>query len=281
VNVAINLLLWTAAASDEHGDLLRKIREWGYDGVEFPMFSADCSPWPEMAKRLDDLGLARTAVTVVPAEANPISEEPAIRRAGIDHVKACVDACAALGATVLCGPVYSPCGALVGRGRTDEEWAWAVAALREAGEHAQAAGVKLAVESLNRFETYFLNSMADASRLVDEVGVPSVGLLYDTFHANIEEKDPVGAVEAAGSRIVHFHVSENDRSTPGQGHVPWSWTFSALKATGYDASLTVEAFGRAMPEVAAAPSIWRFMFESDRQLAEDACKFIRDMWAAA
>jgi D-psicose/D-tagatose/L-ribulose 3-epimerase len=281
MKIGINVLLWTAAATEEHFGLLSEIGGWGYDSVEFPMFAPDGSPWSELAARLNDLGLERTAVTVVPEAANPIADDARVRRAGIDHLKACVDACAALGADVLCGPMYSPCGALVGRGPTAQEWEWGVAALREAGEHAADAGVALAVEPLNRFETYFLNCVADASRFVDEVGQPSVGLLFDTFHANIEEKDPVGAISAAGPRIRHFHVSENDRSTPGAGHIPWAATFAALKSTGYDGALTVEAFGKALPEVAAATSIWRRMFDDEAGLAEQACRFIREGWAAA
>jgi D-psicose/D-tagatose/L-ribulose 3-epimerase len=281
VKVGMNVLLWTAAATEEHLGLLGDIKSWGYDSVEFPMFAPDCSPWGFLSARLDDLGLARTVVSVVPPEANPISEDAAIRRAGVDFLKACIDSCVALGAKVLCGPLYSPVGALAGRGRTEQEWERGVEAIRDAAEHAGAAGVTLAVEPLNRFETYFLNCQQDAARFVDTVGHPAAGLLFDTFHANIEEKDPVGAIEMAGSRIAHFHVSENDRSTPGEGHVPWPRVFAALKATGYDGSLTVEAFGRALPELAAATCIWREMMPGAGYLAERACRFIREGWAAA
>ena len=281
MRIGMNLLLWTAGATEEHFGLLGDIRGWGYDSVELPMFAPNGSPWPLLASKLDDLGLARTAVTVATPEANPISDNPAVRRAGTDHLKACIDSCVTLGADVLCGPVYSPVGGLVGRGRTEEEWEWAVTALREAGEHAAGAGVILGVEPLNRFETYFLNSAQDSSSLIDAVGLPSVGILFDTFHANIEEKDPIGAIGVAGRRIAHFHVSENDRSTPGEGHIPWRQVFNALKATGYDGSLTVEAFGRALPELAAATCIWRQMFPSEEHLAKAANRFIRDMWSAA
>src|SRR5438876_2812192 len=113
------------------------------------MFSPTGSPWVQLAGRLNDLGLARTAVTVALPEANPISDDSAIRRAGTDHLKSCIDACVTLGAGVLCGPIYSPVGALAGRGRTEQEWEWAVASLREAGEHAASAGVILGVEPLN------------------------------------------------------------------------------------------------------------------------------------
>lgn len=279
MKIGINVLLWTAAAAEEHLGLLGDIRTWGYESVELPMFAPDCSPWPLLAGRMDELGLSRTAVTVMPPEANPISDDAAVRRAGIDHLRSCIDACAQMGADVLCGPMYSPCGALVGRGRTEQEWDRAVECLRRAGEHASGAGVTLAVEALNRFETYFINCAADAARLVDEVGLPSVGLLFDTFHANIEEKDPVGAIGVVGGRIAHFHVSENDRSTPGEGHVPWDRVFPALKATGYDGALTVEAFGRALPEVAAATCIWRRTFPNAQHLATSAVRHIRDGWS--
>jgi len=178
------------------------------------------------------------------------------------------------------GPLYSPCGRLVGRGPTSGEFGWAVETLRAAAEHAATLGLTLAVEPLNRFETYFLNCAEQAVTLVDQVRQPNLGILYDTFHANIEEKDPVGAIAVEGSRIVHVHISENDRSTPGAGHVPWPETFAALRATGYDGWLTVEAFGRALPEVAAATSIWRDMLEGEDVLARKTAGFIRSGWGA-
>ncbi len=278
MQIGINLLLWTAAVGEQDLGLLDDVRGWGYDGVEFPMFAADSSPWATLAAKLDDLGLGRTAVTVVPEEANPISAEASVRRAGLDHLKACVDACVTLGAEVLAGPLYSPCGKLVGRGPTAEEWEWGLEAMRAAADHARSAGVTLAVEPLNRFETYFLNGIADTVRFVDEVARPNCGMLFDTFHANIEEKDPVGAVSLAGGRIAHFHISENDRSTPGEGHIPFAASLAALKATGYDGWLTVEAFGRALPEIAAATCIWRDMIAGEETVARKAAPFVRRMW---
>lgn len=278
MKLGINTLLWTAVVSEADLPLFDRIKAWGFDGIEFPMYTADCSPWAVIAAKLDDLGLGATVCTMANDAANPISDDPAIRQAAVDHFKSCVDATLVLGADLMMGPMYSPVGALVGRPPTRDEWQRGVEVLRAAGEHAQAAGVTFAIESLNRFETYFLNCMADGSRFVDDIGLPNVGLTFDTFHANIEEKDPVAAVRATGHRITHVHCSENDRSTPGQGHVPWKEVFAALKGIGYDRWLTVEAFGRALPEIAAATCIWRDMMESDEQLATDAVKFIRENW---
>lgn len=274
MKVGMNVLLWTAAATEEHLPLLQSLKEWGYEGVEFPMFAADCSPWKTLSNKLDELELGRTVVTIVSPDANPISEDPAVRRAGVNHLKACVDSCGVLGSTLLVGPLYSPCGGLVGRGRTKEEWAWGIESLRAAAEHAAQGGVTLAVEPLNRFETYFLNSVEDTIRFVDAVNHPHLKMMFDTFHANIEEKDPVAALKATGSRLAHFHVSENDRSTPGEGHITWASILSALGEIGYDGWLTVEAFGRAMPEVAAATCLWRDMFPSEEHLAREARRFI-------
>src|SRR5207249_1704022 len=144
-----------------------------------------------------------------------------------------------LGVQYLCGPIHSALGHMVGRGRTDEEWGWCVETLRAAAETAAEAGVLLAVEALNRFEVYFLNTTADARRLVDEVGHPGLRAMYDTFHANIEERSIEEAVAALGDRLAHVHISENHRGTPGTGLVQWDDTFRALRASGYDGWLTV------------------------------------------
>lgn len=281
MKVGINVLLWTAAADDSHKALLDQIKQWGYDGFELPMFDPDCSPWNDLGKHADDLGLERTAVTIVQPEANPVSEDASVRQAGLDHLKRCIDQCVKGGMTALVGPLYSPCGHLVGRPPSDEELRYAAEVLSDAADHADSANIDLAVEPLNRFETYVLNSMSDAVRLVETINKPRLGVLFDSFHANIEEKQIDQAIKVGGKHIRHVHISENDRSTPGAGHVPWQEVFASLKGIGYDGWLTIEAFGRALPEVAAATCIWRPMFESEEMLAVDGLKHIRESWSGA
>ena len=135
-------------------------------------------------------------------------------------------------------------------------------------------GVNLGVEALNRFECYFLNTHADSSRFVREVDHPACGMMYDTFHANIEEKSKAEAIKACADQLVHVHISENYRGTPGSCHVDWAETFDTLKEVGYDGWLMIEAFGLALPELAAATKIWRRMFESEKQLARDGLAFM-------
>ena len=138
--------------------------------------------------------------------------------------------------------------------------------MTQVAEHANGSGVTLACEPLNRFETYLLTCHGDAARFAREVNQPSCGIMYDTFHANIEEKSVGPVLNEIKDVLKHIHISENDRSTPGQGNVRWEETFAALKEIGYDGWLVVEAFGLALPEIAAATKIWRRMFESEESL---------------
>ncbi len=275
----INLYLWADDMHDGLMPVLESLKRIGYDGVEVPIFDLDTSKWTRWARRLDDLGLQRTANTVIAPEHNPVSPDPAVREAAYQHLCAVVDCSAAVGAPILCGPHQVALGVFTGRGPTDDEWKRSVEHLRRVAEHAAEAGVVLAEEVVNRFELYHLNTLDQAIRLVDEVGHPNCRIHLDTFHAHIEEKDPAAAIRRAGSRIAHVHVSENDRGVPGTGSVVWDATFDALHDTGYDGWLTVEAFGNFLPNLAAATKIWRPLFDSPEQLAADAYTFMKSKQA--
>ena len=147
--------------------------------------------------------------------------------------------------------------------------------MREVAEHAGKVGVKLGVEALNRFECYFLNTHAESTRFVREVDHPACGIMYDTFHCNIEEKNVTEAVKAGGDKLFHIHISENDRSTPGAGQIRWDENFDAIVDCGYDGWLVIEAFGLSLPEIAAATKIWRKMFTDEITLATEGLKFMK------
>ncbi len=273
-----NLLLWTANVDESTFPTLEAIKSWGYDGVELPIFDFQAENFSKVGKKLNELGLGATAVTVCTAEENPISPDAAIREAGLTRLKNAIDMCAAAGATHLCGPIHSALGEFTGQGRTEDEWNWGKETLAQAADHAQANGVTLVVEYLNRFECYFLNCAEDTARFCREVNHPHLKMMYDTFHANIEEKSPAAAIKTCADQLVHVHISENDRSTPGQGGVNWDANFAALKEVGYDGYLMIEAFGLALPELAAATKIWRRMYESEEQLARDGLAFMKSRW---
>src|SRR5688572_20852634 len=275
----MNLLLWTDQLHDGIMPVLRQLKDIGYEGVEVPMFSYDEALYRTWGQRLDGLGLERTVVTIRTEADNPISPDSKVRAAGIDATKRALDCCRALGANSLCGPFHSALGLFSGSGPTRDEWKWGVESMRAVAEHAATVGVTLAVEYLNRFETYLLTCAADTARFIAEVNHPNCRMMYDTFHANIEEKNVRDAIKTAAPYTVHVHISENDRSTPGRGAVRWQETFDALRETRYDGWMVVEAFGLALPAIAAATKIWRRMYESEEQLARDALTFMKSQTA--
>ena len=168
---------------------------------------------------------------------------------------------------------------LHGTAPTDEEKERSIAYLTEVATYAEERGVTIALEYLNRFEMYLTNTAADLAEFVRAVGHPRIRMMYDTFHAQIEEKDLRAALHACADVLVHVHLSENDRSTPGEGNVRWSDNFETLKSIGYDGWLVIEAFGLALPELAAATCIWRKMFPSEEHVATRGLQFIRQRWS--
>jgi len=273
----VNTLVWTTKMTVQRAPLLARIREWGFDGVELFLGVDEPAEIPALVKILDQQGLERTTCSVLPREANPVSPDPAVRARGTEFLKRYVERTAELGASLICGPLCAGLGVMTGRRRTEDEWKWAVQSLQEAAAHAQSLGVTLAVEPLNRFETYFLNTQADAARLVRDVGAPNVKVHFDTFHANIEEQNPAESVRALGSNLGHVHISENDRGIPGTGHNDWSGVLSALKDIRYSGWLTIESFAEPEPDLAAAAAIWRDLAPSGDELAIRGLRFVKNL----
>ena len=280
MKIGINLVLWTDTLSDDRLPLLDYCKKIGYDMVELSVFDTDLKIAKTWGKRLDELGMERSGGCAFGAEHNMIDPDPKVRRRGIDAGKASIDFTAAAGAKILIGHMPSALGVFTGQGPTRQEWQWGIEAMQELSEHADQLDVTLGLEAVNRFECYLFNCMADTLRFVKDVNHKRCQLMYDTFHANIEEKDVAAAIRSVKGHLVHVHISECDRSTPGQGGIRWQETFDALYEIGYDGYLVCEAFGSALPKLAAATKIWRNMFDSADQLAQDAHDFMRKQAAA-
>lgn len=273
----VNTLVWTMRVGEKQKPLLAKIKQWGFDGAELYLSPDEPADLPAVRKMLDDLGLERTTCSVMPPDANPVSPSPEVRARGREVLNRCLDRTAELGAKLICGPLYAGLGVMTGCGRTDDEWKRAVENLQRAAEHARPAGVTLCIEPLNRFETYFLNTQADAARLVREVGAPNLKVHFDTFHANIEERDSAASVRAMARELGHVHISENDRGIPGTGHNDWKGILAALREVGYDGWLTIESFAQPEPDLAAAAAIWRDLAPSGDELAVQGLRFIKSL----
>ena len=275
MKAGFGFLIWTTHVTEAHLGQLANIKAAGYDGVEVPLFEGKPEHFRWLAGRIADAGLSATAVGVM-AGGNPISADAAERRAGVAHLEWLSDCATALGAEVLCGPFHQPLGQFSGAGPTEDELGRLAEAHRAMAD--RSSGLVLSLEPLNRFECYILNTAAQAAAHVAAVDRRNFGYLYDTFHANIEERDPVGAIGATIGAISYIHISENDRGTPGRGHIDHAAAIRAAKAAGYDGWFTIEAFGQALPDLAAATRVWRPLFDSDQEVVEAGARVIRAAW---
>lgn len=275
IKIGMNMLLWGIQITPQHIPLFAALAEAGYDGVEIPVVGQSSAELRDMATACDDLGLARTAVAFVPQHANPISPDRSVRAAAVDNLKRSIDDARLIGADLLGGGIYQAHKYFTGNAPTEQEWEWSADYLRTCGEYARQHGVSLALEFLNRFEVFLINTSAECKRMVEEVGLANVGVHYDTHHANIEDPHPGEALRTIRQAINHVHLSESHRGTLGTGQVDWDATFAALREIDYHGWLVIEAFGTADRELAAAANVWRNAFESPEALARDGIAFIR------
>lgn len=276
----MNLLLWTTRVDESHLPVLESLAEMGYGLVEVPVFDiSDPDGYAKLGKHIRSLGMQPSAVSALNADQNIAAPDRSLRAKGEADMLRMMDCAAAMGAPFLSGPMHSAIGAFSGRGPTSDELHHSAESLSRVAVYGATLGVRLGIEPLNRFECYLMNDLASAARYAAMVG-SGASVLYDTFHAHIEEKDAPASIREHGASIGLVHISENDRSTPGRGQVHWSGTFAALRDIGYDGPLIVEAFGMALPELSAATRIWRRMFDDELSLARDALMFMRQNWEA-
>ncbi len=279
MKLGMNLLLWTGGVTAEHFPLLGKLKAAGFDGVELPVFGGQPADYKPIRAELDNHGLKCTTVTILTKATNAISPDAATRQKAVDWLKTVVEINHTLGSEILCGPYHSAIGEFSGTAPSADEKKRSAEVLRQAAEFAQQANLTLAIEYLNRFECYLINTATQAVELVKMVDHPNFRAMYDTFHAHIEEKDQAATIRTLAPLLVHVHISENDRGVPGTGQVDWDTVFTTLAEVGYDGWLTIEAFGRALPDLAAATKIWRDLFSSPEEVYLKGIKFIKDQLA--
>jgi D-psicose/D-tagatose/L-ribulose 3-epimerase len=281
MKTGMNLLLWATLVEDKHTPALEKIKATGFDGVEIPIFGGEDAHYEHLRKLLDRIGLASTVVAVCTPEANPISSDASVRKMAVERMKGIVRQAGILGSDVVCGPLHQPLGIFSGSGPTEDELNRAADVHRQVAEEAQKQGVKIALEFLNRFECYFLNTAEATASYVRRVNHPHVKMMFDSFHANIEEENLPNAFAAAAPEIVHVHISNNDRGVPGRGHINFPELFRTIKSSGYDGWLTIEAFGRALPDLVEPTRVWRDFFKDPYDVVTEGYRYIKDTWAAA
>jgi sugar phosphate isomerase/epimerase len=251
---------------------LKRIKSYGYESIEISgeptQYKAD-----DVRKLLQQYGIrCWGSVTLTLGERNLAAKSEEQRAKSVDYVKSVVRFAHELGGKEIT-IVPATVGKIVPDGTAEDEWRWVVEALREVYGLAQKLGVRLALEPLNRFETYFLNRADQAVALAKEVG-PDCGVCLDAFHLNIEEADMFEAIRRTGDRIADFHVADNNRMAPGQGALDWRRIVETLRATGYDGALTVE-FVAPVDRTPVSP--WPDQVETNPvDISPEQLKFIQD-----
>lgn len=274
VKIGCNLLAWSATVSEELYPVVDRLSALGYQGVECAMGSRRKLDYTHFGRHTHNLELEITCVLALGEEVNPISESAKIRDKALDEIKWAIDRAEGMDARILCGPFHSAYAAFSNKPPSVNELNRSVEVLQMAGEYAAQANITLALEAINRFECYLCNTMDQLTDLVGRVGHPNVKAMFDTHHANIEEKKFGQAIRKVGPILGHVHISENDRGTPGDGHIPWEDTFITLAEIGYTGWLTIEAFTRNDLGFANSIHVWR-EYSKPWEMAEHGLRFIK------
>lgn len=257
----------------------RRLAEWGFDAIELPLETLE--DWSVGAARsaLSETGLAAIVCIVMSPDRDLMHDDETVVVATQDYLARAVEVAGALGSSVVCGPMYSSVGRTwrIDPGERPEMLERLAHALGPVVARAESAGVKLAIEPLNRFETSVFNTVEQTLELVERVNSPSCGLLLDTFHMNIEERDPALAVAAAGERLAHFHACANDRGAPGDDHIDWTGLAASLRGIDYTGTVCIESFTSANEAIATAASVWRPLAATQDDIATRGLAFLRSL----
>lgn len=282
MQLGISTWVWTSPATTEALEtLIPHVARLGFDVVEIPVESEGQFD-VDRARALADasgIGVSVCAV-IVPGRDLLVPEES---EKGVAYLQWSIDAAARLGSPVVAGPFYSAVGRCwrATAAERERDLDTLAAVLRRVGAYGAERGVSLGVETLNRFETSFLNTTAQALELVRRVDHPAVGVALDLFHLGIEEKDLGAAIRAAGPHLKHVQVAENDRGTPGTGHLPWQEVAAALRDVGYEGRVVIETFSDRVEAIARAAAIWRPLFPDSDAIAREGLAFLRPLLAQA
>jgi len=258
--------------------VIEKAKAIGSDGIEIPIENPKKINVKATKEALKSHEIECSSLcAVVGPDRDLISADKAVRENAKKYLRACVDFATEFNADMVCGPIYSCVGKTKFMRDKEKEWKYAVMGLKEVGKYAEDRNVFLGLEPINRYETRLVNLVSDCLRMLKEIDSPAVKLHFDTYHGNIEEKSLGEAIRAGGSLLYHVHACENDRGTPGSGHIQWKEVAQALKDVGYNRYMVIETFQPGTKEIATAASIWRKLAPSQDELAREGLLFLREL----
>jgi D-psicose/D-tagatose/L-ribulose 3-epimerase len=278
----VNTFVWVSPCTTQAvRELAPKVRNMGFDILELSVENPDLLDLNVVREELEKNHLQAIVCGAFGTERNLCSTNTSYAENARQYIRWLIDAAAFLGSPVVCGPMYSAVGKehIENDGERRAEWDRAVAEIHKLAEYAKPKGVKLAMETLNRFETDMLNVVSQGLEFIDQTGMDNVGFHLDTFHMHLEEKNSGAAIRSAGKKVFHFHACENDRGVPGSGQVHWDEVAKGLKDIHYDGPVVIESFTSQVKEIARAVCIWREIAPSQDAIAGDGLKFLKKLLA--
>lgn len=277
----VNTWVWTAPLTEEElEEIAPAVAKMGFDHIEIPMDDPKDLDFAKCKQIIENAGIGSVSFcAAMGPDRDLIDPDPKVRQNGIDYLKACMDGLAVMGGKNFVGPFYSAVGRTWKQTaeEREEDMKILVEILRELSEYAAERGILLGVEPLNRFETSFITTAEQVIELVDRVDHPACKVMLDTFHMNIEEDSMGDAIRAVGPRLIQVHSNENNRGTPGKGHVPWQEVAQALKDINFDGVFVIESFTDKVESIAKAAAIWRPLAPSQDALAADGVIFLKEL----
>jgi D-psicose/D-tagatose/L-ribulose 3-epimerase len=276
----VNTWVWASPLTDRRlVELAPRIREWGFDVVELPVENTGDWDPGRAAKLLDSLGLSATIVMAMAPGRELVAADGRTIAATRDFLRHVIDTAAAVSSQVVAGPVYASVGRTWRMNDAERRACYEqlLDGLAPVVEHARGAGVTVAVEPLNRYETSVLNTVDQTLEALTGLPAEGCGIALDVYHMNIEEQDIPAAVRRAGDRIAHVQVSANDRGAPGADHLHWPGILTALDAAGYRGPLVIESFTGDNETIATAASIWRPLAPTQDAIAVGGLSFLTEM----
>jgi D-psicose/D-tagatose/L-ribulose 3-epimerase len=281
VKFGVNTWVWTAPLTTEELEVLApKIAKMGFNHIEIPIDDPKTLDFKKCLEIITKAGISSISCCVAMSpDRDLIDPDPKVRQNGVDYVKASIDGLAMLGGKNLVGPFYSAVGRTWQQSAEEREHDLQILVeiLKDLANYAGEKGVVLGVEPINRFETSFITTADQAIELVDRVNHPACKIMLDTFHMNIEENSLGDAIRKVGPRLVQVHSNENNRGTPGAGHVPWKEVAQALKDIKFDGVMVIESFTSKVKSIARAAAIWRPLASSQDALAADGVVFLHEL----
>jgi len=277
----VNTWIWTAPITLAELEVLApKIAAMGCDHIEIPIDDPKTLDFKKLGEIINQAGIFSISFcAAMSPDRDLIDPDPAVRQNGVEYLKASIDGLALVGGKNLVGPFYSAVGRTWQQTAEEREHDMQILVeiLRDLAEYAAGKGVQLGLEPINRFETSFITTAEQAIELVDRVNHPACKIMLDTFHMNIEENSLGDAIRLAGPRLIQVHSNENNRGTPGAGHVPWQEVAEALKEINFDGIFVIESFTNKVKSIARAAAIWRPLASSQDALAADGVVFLREL----